>query len=99
MFTQFSVILFAFVFKRHLVISPSRFELGGGEADARFCALHCELFLNNVRKDILEPRNLRKPKDNLTREERLALRNLKHSDNIIRIQDKRSRFVILNREE
>ena len=58
-----------------------------------------ELFLNNVRKDILEPRNLRKPKDNLTREERLALRNLKHSDNIIRIQDKGSRFVILNREE
>ncbi|XP_015775349.1 PREDICTED: uncharacterized protein LOC107353542 [Acropora digitifera] len=58
-----------------------------------------ELFLNNVRKDILEPRNLRKARDNLTKEERLALRNLKHSDNIIRIQDKGSRFVTLNRQE
>ena len=36
-----------------------------------------ELFLNNVRKDILEPGNLRKPRDNLNKEERLALRNLK----------------------
>ena len=58
-----------------------------------------ERFSNNVRKDILEPRNLRKPRDNLTKEERLALRNFKNSDNIIRIQDKRSRFVILNRQE
>lgn len=58
-----------------------------------------ELFLNNVRRDILEPKNLRKARDNLTKEERLALRNLKHSENIIRIQDKGSRFVILNREE
>ena len=52
-----------------------------------------------MRKDILEPGNLRKPRDNLTKEERLALRNLKHNDNIIRIQDKGSRFVILNRQE
>ena len=51
-----------------------------------------ELFLNNVRKDFLEPGNLRKPRDNLTRKERIALRNLKHNDNI-RIQDKGSRFV------
>ena len=43
--------------------------------------------------------NVRKPRDNLTKEERLVLRNLKHSDNIIRIQDKGSRFVILNRQE
>lgn len=58
-----------------------------------------ELFLNNVRKDILEQGNLRKPGDNLTKEERLALRSLKQSDNIIRIQDKGSRFVILNWQE
>ena len=35
----------------------------------------------------------------ISKEERLALRNLKHNDNIIRIQDKGSRFVILNRQE
>ena len=58
-----------------------------------------KLFLNNVREDILEPRKLRKLRDNLTKDERLALRNLKLSDNIIRIQDEGSRFVILNRQE
>ncbi|XP_068675529.1 uncharacterized protein [Montipora foliosa] len=58
-----------------------------------------EVFINNVRKDILEPQNLRTVKDNLTKEERLALRNLKSSDKVIRIQDKGSRFVILNQEE
>lgn len=34
-----------------------------------------ELFLNNVRKDILEPRNLRKPRDDLTKEERFVILN------------------------
>ena len=58
-----------------------------------------EVFINNVRKDILEPQNLRTVKDNLTKDERLALRNLKSSDKVIRIQDKGSRFVILNQEE
>ena len=58
-----------------------------------------ELFINNVRKDILEPKNLRKPRDNLTKEERLALRNLTSSENVIRIQEKGSRFVILSQQE
>ena len=34
-----------------------------------------EVFLNNVKNDILKPANLRTTKDNLTREERLALRS------------------------
>ena len=38
MFTQFGVILFTFVFERHLVVLPSRLELSGGEADVRLCA-------------------------------------------------------------
>ena len=58
-----------------------------------------ELFLNNVKKDILEPKNLRKPKDNLTKEERSALTKLKSSDNVFRIQDMGSRFVILSQNE
>ena len=43
--------------------------------------------------------NLRKPKDNLTKEERSALTKLKSSDNVFRIQDKGSRFVILSQNE
>ena len=58
-----------------------------------------ELFLNNVKKDILEPKNLRRAKDNLTREERSALGKLKSSDNVFRIQDKGSRFVIISQNE
>ena len=37
MFAHFGVILFTFVFC-HLVVSPSRLELSGGEADVRLCA-------------------------------------------------------------
>ena len=53
----------------------------------------------NVKKDILEPKNLRKAKDNLTREERSALGKLKFSNNVFRIQDKGSRFVIISQNE
>ena len=52
-----------------------------------------------MKNDILNPANLRTTKDNLTREERLALRSLKSSENVIRIQDKGSRFVVLSQQE
>ena len=38
-------------------------------------------------------------KTNLTREGRLALRSLKSSEKVIRIQDKGSRFVVLSQQE
>ena len=44
-----------------------------------------ELFLSEVRKDILNPKNSRKPKDNLSKEERYAMKNLKIDDRVIRI--------------
>ena len=58
-----------------------------------------ELFLNNVKKDIFEPKNLRRAKYSLTREERSALGKPKSSDNIFRIQNKGSRFVIISQNE
>ena len=58
-----------------------------------------EVFFNNVKNDIFKPANFRTSKDNLTREERLALRSLKYSENIIRILDKGSRFVVLSQQE
>ena len=42
---------------------------------------------------------MRKAKDNLTREERSALGKLKFSNNVFRIQDKGSRFVIISQNE
>ena len=58
-----------------------------------------ELFLSEVRNDILNPKNSRKPKDNLSKEERHAMKNLKIDDRVIRIQDKGSRFVLLDQKE
>ena len=65
----------------------------------KFSFPEVELLLNSVKKDILEPKNLRKAKDNLTKEERLALSKLKSSDNVCRIQDKGPRFVIVSKNE
>lgn len=57
-----------------------------------------ELFLANVRKDVLDPNNVRKPFDNLSKEEREALKQIRNDENlVIRIQDKGSRFVILDK--
>lgn len=58
-----------------------------------------EVFLNNVKNDILKPYNFRTAKDNLTKQERLALKSLKYCDNVITIQDKGSRFVVLGQQE
>ena len=58
-----------------------------------------ELFLSNVRKDILNPRYIRNSQDNLSKGERSALRELKNSDVTIRIQDKGSRFALINSNE
>ena len=58
-----------------------------------------ELFLTNVREELLDPNNIRKPIDNLSKDERLAMRSLVNSDLVIRIQDKDSRFVVLDFRE
>ena len=59
-----------------------------------------ELFLEKVRNDILDPNNIKKPKDNLSKEETEALKSLRRDDqNVIRIQDKGSRFVVLDKND
>ena len=55
-----------------------------------------ELFLSHIRKDILNPNSIKFTKDNLSKRERIALRKLKNSTTVIRIQDKGSRFVLLS---
>lgn len=51
----------------------------------KFSFFEVEFFLNNVKKDIFEFKNLRRVKDNLTKEERLVLSKFKFSDNVFRI--------------
>ncbi|KAJ8047538.1 hypothetical protein HOLleu_06564 [Holothuria leucospilota] len=58
-----------------------------------------EVFLKNLRADILNPENTRAPKDNLSREERKAIHKHKEDDRVIRIQDKGSRFVIMDKND
>ena len=57
-----------------------------------------ELFFSNIRKDLLNPNNI-SIRDNLSKGERSMLRELKNSDVTIRIQDKRSCFVLINSDQ
>ena len=45
-----------------------------------------EVFINNVKKDILDPNNLRTVPDNPSKEERLALRKFRSNDRVIRFK-------------
>ena len=58
-----------------------------------------ELFLASVRRDLINPRNIKLARDNLTQGERVALKQLRNSDVVIRIQDKGSRFVLIEKGE
>ena len=62
--------------------------------------IELELFLSEVKKGIFNPSHIHKAKDNLSKDERLALKQFRtESDNVLRIQDKGSRFVLLSKEE
>ena len=58
-----------------------------------------ESFINCLETTILNPKNLRKVQDNMNKNERKAIKNIKRWDNrIVRLQDKGSRFIILDRQ-
>ena len=57
------------------------------------------LFLANVRRDLIDPENIRQASDNLSQKEQAALKELKNSNVVIRIQDKGSRFVLIDEKE
>ena len=59
-----------------------------------------EVFLAAVKRELFNPDNLKVAKDNLTQAERSALKELKaDNDRVIRMQDKGSRFVILEKKD
>ena len=55
-----------------------------------------ELFIEAMENDLFNPSNIRKPRNNLNKNEKLALKEIKSwDDKVIRVQDKGSRFVVL----
>ena len=57
-----------------------------------------DFFLSSVRRDLINPWNIKLARDKLTKGERVALKQLRNS-NVIRTQDKGSRFVLIEKEE
>ena len=56
-----------------------------------------ELFIDTIEKEIFNPKNIRKTRNNLNKDEKVALKEIKSwEDKVIRVQDKGSRFVVLN---
>ena len=56
-----------------------------------------ELFIENLEKDLINMKNAKKFRHTITREEQIALKEIRNWDEqTIRIQDKGSRFVILD---
>ena len=56
-----------------------------------------ELFIEETENDLFNPSNIRKPRDNLNKNEKLALKDRKSWYNkVIRIQEKGSRFMVLS---
>ena len=56
-----------------------------------------ELFIDSIEKEIFNPKNIRKTRNNLNKDEKAALKEIKSwEDKVIRVQDKGSRFVVLN---
>ena len=53
-----------------------------------------------MENDFFNPRNIQKPRNNLNKNEKLALKEIKSwDDKVIRVQDKGSRFVILSNND
>ena len=56
-----------------------------------------ELFIVIIEKEIFNPKNIRKTRNNLNKDEKAALKEIKsQEDKVVRVQDKGSRFVVLN---
>ena len=56
-----------------------------------------ELFIKSIEKELFNPNNIRKTRNNLNKEEKLALKEMKSwDDKVIHVQDKGSRLVVLD---
>ena len=59
-----------------------------------------ELFIEAMENDLFNPSNIRKPRNNLNNNQKIALKEIKSwDDKAIRVQDKGSRFVALSNND
>ena len=59
-----------------------------------------EMFIDKIEKDLFNPENVEKVRHNLIKDEKAALKDIRNWDkNLVRVQDKRSRFVVLDNED
>ena len=53
-----------------------------------------------MENDFFNPRNIQKPRNNLNKNEKLALKEIKSwDDKVIHVQDKSSRFAVLSNDD
>ena len=59
-----------------------------------------EMFIEKIEKDLFNPENVKKVCHNLSKDEKAALKDIRYWDkNVVRVQDKGSRFVVLDNED
>ena len=59
-----------------------------------------ETFIEKIEKDLFNPENVKKSRHNLRKYEKAALKDIRNWDqNVVRVQDKESRFEDLDNED
>ena len=59
-----------------------------------------EIFIKKIEKDLFNPENIKKVLQNLRKNETAALKDIRNWDkNVVRVQDKGSRFVVLDNDD
>ena len=59
-----------------------------------------EMFIKKIEKDLFNPENVKKVRHNLSKNEKAALKDIRNSEkNVVRVQCKGSRFVVLDNED
>ena len=59
-----------------------------------------EMFIEKIEKNLFNPENVKKVHHNLSKDEKAALKDIRYWDkNVVRVQDKGSRFVVLDNED
>ena len=58
------------------------------------------MFIEKIEKDLFNPENVLKVRHNLSKDEKAALKDIRNQDkNVVIVQDKGSRFVVLDNED
>ena len=59
-----------------------------------------EIFIEKIKKDLFNPENVKKVRHNLSKDEKAALKDIRYwYKSVVRVQDKGSRFVVLDNED